>query len=121
MISIALLGSDGVWLSPSKEGEAGGRTLLAPSWGEQEQSKVPVVDGKANLKAVTLWMPRGEQSRAALLKSLVTQGKAKAERELRTPLFSSSTQHSLLRAEPENSRSTLSRDSEDISYFVIPP
>lgn len=53
MISIALR-SDEVWVSPFKEGEAGGRTPLTlppPSWGEQEQSRVTVVEeGKGSLE-----------------------------------------------------------------------
>lgn len=63
-------------------------------------------------RAVTLWTPRGEQSSAALVKSLVSPGEGKRrERIPKGPL-------------PAVAHSTgCSEQSqfENISYFVIPP
>lgn len=63
MIFIVLLGSAEVWVSPCKEGEAGGRTPLTPSWENKSnlnpQSKsTGVEEGKGSLEGSDLLDPK---------------------------------------------------------------
>jgi len=70
----------------TRVGETGGRpsiTLPPPSWEGEEHPKVALVEKrKRSLEAVNLSIRRGEQSRGATVKWLVSEGEVKEEKEI---------------------------------------